>query len=510
MSTIAAIAGADAGERMRRFAFLIIVAAALYAGYIYIPGPNAAYSTIAINEHRGAYNAPYVGVAIALLTNAFLSLAGFFFVRGSVERDRELHVDGIVAASPVSRIHFVLGKWLSNLAVLSAVAAISFLAAIGMQQWYAEDRAFDMMAYVVPYVLLTVPAMAFVSAAAIVFDVIPFLRGIIGGIVYVGAIWMALLILPMPLQSSDFSKHPAFDPLGVSPVITQLYAAEQTAFPREKHETNVMIGGDAIPDGALARFRFDGMQWSALLVGERAAWFVLSLVLVLAISPLFDRFRRESATGSRRRQSANISRYLPDIPLVRTVRAEVVLLVNGTSVWWLLGAAALALLTAIVPLTIAAGFILPLALIWPLERVSALGARERQHDVFDIFAATRGFTWRNVVAQWIAGTLVASVIAGGFIVRLIAGANPDAAIAVIASIAATVAIALMLGSITGSPRAFQALYLVAWYLGPIQHLPGIDVAVQSQAHPIATAAVALVLGLGGIAVAISQRTLALR
>lgn len=509
MNVIAAIARADATERTRRFAFLIIIAAALYAGYLYIPGPHAAYSTVSINEHRGLYNARYLGVAMALLTNSFLSLAGFFFVRGSVQRDWELHVEGAVASSGVTRASFILGKWLSNLAVLSAVAALSFVAAMGMQQWHGEDRAFDLMAYVLPYVVLTIPAMAFVSAVATVFDVIPLLRGVIGGVVYVMAIWMTLLIVPMQMQSKDLTAHTWLDPLGVTAVVSDLYVSEHAAFPHEKRHNDVTIGGDPIQDGPLGRFQFDGMHWSPRLLAERALWLALSIALVFCVAPLFDRFRGDRSHDARQRRSVDISAYLPAIPALRTVRAEFVLLVNGTSLWWLLGGVALAILTAVVPLKVDVDFILPLALIWPLERISTLGARERQNAVFDIFAATPGFTWRNVVAQWIAGTLVSTLIAAGFVIRLMAAGNAAGALAVVLMIAATVACALALGSFTGASRGFQALFLVAWYLGPIEHLPGVDIASQAQMHPFATVAVASMLAVAGIIVTVSQRRSAL-
>ena len=67
MSAVLAIAGADAKERMRRFAFVVTIAAALYAGYLYVPGPQAPYHTVIINGHGGIYNSAFYAAAIAAL-----------------------------------------------------------------------------------------------------------------------------------------------------------------------------------------------------------------------------------------------------------------------------------------------------------------------------------------------------------------------------------------------------------------------------------------------------------
>jgi hypothetical protein len=505
MSVIAAIASADAAERMRRFAFLVIVAAALYAGYLFVPSAHASYSTVLINDHRGVYNAPYLGAATALLTSSFLSLFGFFFVRGSVRRDWELHVDAAVASSPVPRTHFLLGKWLSNLGVLLIVAAIAYLAAFGMQQWYGEARSVNLVAYVLPFVVFTVPALAFVSAIAVVLDVLPLLRGIVGGVLYVMFIWMAMLAGPFQIQSNNPAQTTVLDPLGTTPIVASFYASERAAFPNEKDHFDVDIGGGPVPKGGIQRYRYGGIAWTPLLLAVRAAWLALSLLLVLAVSPLFDRYRRDSARTGKRTLTIDVSRIIPDIAPFRALRAEFGLLVNGANSWWMLGAIVLAVATGATPPQIAADFILPVALIWPLERISTLGAREHQHEVFDILAATPGFTLRNIAMQWIAGTLLSTLIVAGYVIRLLVTAQPSTAIALICMIAATVAAALLLGTFARTSRAFQALFLIAWYLGPIQHLPELDVANAARLHPALATVIALAITVASLAAASVQR-----
>ncbi len=470
MNAIPSIAGADAKERMRRFTFLLAIAAALFAGYLYVPDLHAGYATVAIHRHRGIYNSAYLGAAIAILTSTFLGLIGFYLVRGSVERDPELRVDDIVCASPVRRATFVFGKFGSNLAALCAIAAISFLAAMFMQELRGEDRHLDVLAYALPFALISLPTMAVVAAIAIVCDVVKPLRGIVGGVLYV-FIWTAFLSVPM--STTNGARVSPWDPLGATTITASLGASALAAYPKDRN-TDIAIGGEAMPKSGLSAYRFGGVRWTPTIIGQRLVWLALAILLVLGSSVFFDRFARETPGSRRTAPALDFTRAIPNIPPLRIVRAEFSLLVNGASLWWLAGAVGLAIATGVAPLAVVTRFILPIALIWPLERLSALGARERRWNVADILGATQGYAARTLLVQCAAGTLLGSLVCGGYIARLLFTGHPAAALACVAVIAATAAAALALGTITGASRFFEAGYLLVWYLGPINHLPVLD------------------------------------
>jgi hypothetical protein len=504
MSAILPIAAADAAERMRRFTFVLAMAAALYAGYLYVPDIHASYATVTMHGHRGIYNSAYLAAAIAILTSSFLGLIGFYLVRGSVERDRTLDVDGIVCASPVRRATFLFGKFASNLVTLCAIAGISFIAAAFMQELRGEDRHLDIFAYILTYALISVPAMAMVAAIAIAFDTIKPLRGILGSILYV-FLWSAFLSVPM--TTTGGARLSPFDPLGMTAITSNLQAAALTAFPNEKSNDVTTVGVEALPPGRSKPYLFAGIRWTAAIVEQRLAWLAVALLLVLASSVFFDRFARE-ATGSRRSGFAlDLARIIPNVPPLRLARAEFALLVNGVSVWWLAGAVALAVATGVAPLAVVTRFILPIALLWPLERVAALGARERRWNVADILAATRGFAGRTLVVQWAAATLLGSLVCSGYIVRLAVTGHPAGALACTLVVAATTAAALALGTLSGSSRFFEAAYLIVWYLGPINGLPGVDFSGATSSAPLALAAICAALTTGFLGVAAFARRL---
>ena len=508
MNAILSIGTADAIERMRRFTFLLTIAAALYAAYLYVPSAHAAYATVVVHGHRGLYTAPFIGAVLAALTGPFLALFGFFLVRGSVERDREFGVEGIVCASPVRRITFLLGKFASNLAVFVAIAGIVMVAGMLMQQVRGEDRAFDLASFVLPMLFLTVPGMALVAALAIVFDVIPLLRGMIGSIVYVMAVWSQLLIVPFR-TSASYSKLATVDPLGISVITSNLVAAVKTAFPGEKR-TGLAMGGSPMPHGGMSTYVFHGFHWTPAILLERFAWFGVAIAIVLAISIFFDRFQRDATGSNRTAFVLNVSRWIPNIPSLALLRAEFALLVNGASWPWLIGAVGLAIASGIAPLGVATHFILPVALIWPLERLSALGARGKRWGVEEILSATRGYDGRTIFVQWFAGALLGALICAGYLVHLISVGNVTGALACLAVVGATSACALALGVTSGNSRLFEALYLVVWYVGPVNAVAPLDFAGGTISAPIVLSIVAGGVLLAALAVAARTRALAAR
>src|SRR5262245_27604207 len=112
---------ADFLECMRRHSFLVTLGLTLYAAYMFLPPNHAKYATLNLGGHRGIYNSAWVGTLVAMMTVSFLSLAGFYLVKNAVERDRQTGVGPVLAATPLASTVYLLGKWLSNFAVLATM-----------------------------------------------------------------------------------------------------------------------------------------------------------------------------------------------------------------------------------------------------------------------------------------------------------------------------------------------------------------------------------------------------
>lgn len=496
MNAILAIAGADAAERMRRFAFMVTIAAALYVGYLYVPSPTSSVHSIVIDNHTGIYNSAFYGASLATLTAGFLALIGFYLVRGSVERDVECHVDGMVAASPVRKATFVLGKWLSNVAVLCAIAAVTSLAVMAVQVLRGGAAQFDFLAYAMPYLLITVPGMAFVAAVAVAFDLIPIVRGVFGGILYI-FIWPTMISVPLA------AKVTVADPLGFSVLSSNLMAAEERTFPGGHHQ--VSFGLIQIKHLG-APFLFSGFDWTSNTIGARIAWLAIAVLVVLLGSIAFDRYRRE-LTSKRGKLFVDAARLIPNLPFLRIFRAEFGLIASGASVWWYVGVIGLIVASFFVPMDTLTKVILPLALIWPLERISALGAREQRNGVEGVLASTPGFASKTLLNQWLAGTLLTVILCSTCVVRLMASGDALSGIACVAIAAAMAAIALALGSTFGNSRVFETVFLIVWYLGPVQRVQGFDFAAGMSTSPVLVTAIGSALAALALGATVAKRSL---
>src|SRR5271156_5791851 len=78
------LARADFLERVRRYSFMITLLFAMYFGYLAATGKIL----MQVGHMRGVYNSAWIGALMSLVATTFLSLAGFYVVKNTIERDR--------------------------------------------------------------------------------------------------------------------------------------------------------------------------------------------------------------------------------------------------------------------------------------------------------------------------------------------------------------------------------------------------------------------------------------
>src|SRR4051812_32076643 len=164
MLSIYHLAKADFLQRVRSYAFLITLAVCMYVTYTFVPSPDANYITVSLGNYRGLYNSAWIGVMVAMMCSAFLSMAGFYLVNNSVQRDYDTGVGQIVATTQVSNWQYLMGKMLSNFGVLMSIVAAVGLMATFMVFTKAEVPGFDPWNLYAPLLWITLPAMVFIAA----------------------------------------------------------------------------------------------------------------------------------------------------------------------------------------------------------------------------------------------------------------------------------------------------------------------------------------------------------
>ncbi len=466
---------ADVLERTRRYQYLATIVVTLLIGTLLVPPRNAWYETFLIDGYRGIYNSAWIGASYALLAAMLLSLFGFYNIKSAVERDRTTRVGEVIAATPIGRIDYALGKALSNFFVLGSMTAILCLTAIAMQFVRGESYALHVGQIVAPFALVVLPLMAMVAAIAVCFEMVPWLRGGLGNVAYFFG-WTAYLVWSV---QAEVRAIPWWrDMLGGNLVMRQAWQGLLKVDPRAR-PNSIEIGAEA---GATVRhfFTFSGVHWSAGDVAGRLAWFAVALAVVAVAALFFDRFAKPARGAQRRRSSALTQRWqslcercgTPVLDLLfgsdfgAIVLAELRLLVRGLSVWWYavaVGFCVFQLFADPKGQSLAIG----LAWIWPMLQWSQLGTRESVYATEQFVYPTLHPIRRQFVAQWCAGILLALVTAAGSLVHYTIAGNLVGIEGVLAGALFVPTLALACGALSGTTRLFEIAYLVLWYIGPM-------------------------------------------
>lgn len=499
--TVAELARADFLERSRRPSFLMTLAGA--AGLAYTV--HADIWTVLVAGHVPAAGPAATGLLVAVVTSTFLSLAAYYVVRGTVDRDLRTGVGPILAATPAGRLAYAAGKVASNAAVLGAMVLLLAGLAVAIEAARAGGiTPVGAWRVIAPSLLITGPTMAAVAGVAVVFDSVPWLRGTPGNVAYF-FLWTGLLTF------TGFDTGGAWmDFTGVNLAFEALRGALPTAVPGASAEgltitTNALLGENA------ATFGWSGVPWTLAHLARRLWWVAVGgafSVVAAASLRLFDPFGDRAglpaagrgdggtddtgavpeggagtAAPGRVADADDARTAASDLPgpgegaflvgFARATAGELRLLFSGRPWWWYLGLAGVNVAALLVDPDAVA---IPLLAAWllPLAAWSELGCRERLRGTEALLFSGPGPRRRQLPAQLAAGVVV-SLLAGAVPLGRLAAGGAESALAAAAVGAFFVpTLALCLGTWTGRERAFQAVYLVLWYVGPANEIAALD------------------------------------
>ena len=503
LRTVLDLALGDFRERTRRYSFLLTLGAAAYLAYTV----QAGWWLVRIGEYAPASGPVRLGMLVAQATGIILSLVGFYVVKGSVERDRRTGVGQILAATPATRLQYAAAKLVSNAAVLGAMLLVLGGLALAMAWWRDGVSAGAIWQIGAPTLLIAAPTLALVAGLAVFFDSVPWLRGTGGNVLYF-FVWSGLL-------GASVAGSPALDLTGYALIHDSLREALAAAHPDvSARGLTVQLRPGGLRD--VTQFPWSGVSWSAGTVAWRIYWLGLGVGLTglaTVFLRLFDPFGDRSsspdpedgdeaaATGERtpedltergaaigeveeegRSRSGGFAVSALSAPrdasavrsFLRTAGGELRMLLSGHAWWWygLIAAANVAAL--FVPEAWGPQNALLASWLLAVSAWSSLGCRERLHGTEQMLFSSPGPLRRQLPAQLAAGVALALVAAAGPLVRLTLAGDAASLAALGAGALFVPALALCLGTWSGSSRPFEALYVVLWYLGPMNGVPHLD------------------------------------
>jgi hypothetical protein len=510
LRTIYHLTWADFIERIRRYSFLVILAITVYAGYLFVPPEGADYLVLQLGLKRGIYNSSWIGLMFGFIAAMHLTLLGFYLVKNAVERDRQTGVGQIIATTPIRKPIYVVGKWLSNLAVLALILSVMTIMGVVMQLIRAEDLAVNFGILVAQIWLMGLPVLAIAAAMAVLFENISFLRGGFGNMVFF-FIW---LIVIMTLLSGGFDEtthlaRPSNDLFGFTRPMADIQRQVLSAEPDADMGSGLIA---PLRGRGSSTFVWDGFDWTVEVVLERLMWLVLAVTIGLVSAIPFDRFDparsrlRLQRTGFFSRlqkrigaiQWGNILRrtsseavglqkvtatYLTPLEgksirgrFFSVLVAELKLMLKGQNLIWYAGTIGLIIACLASPFDDVQHYLFPAVWLWPVLIWSQLGMRECRYNTGQmVFSIPRPVS-RQLPAMWLAGVIFTIIAGCGAWLRLASMGQYHGLLAWFAGALFVPALALVLGVWAGNSRAFETIYPLLWYIGIINQIPAFDYA----------------------------------
>jgi hypothetical protein len=507
LNTLYHMARADILERTRRYSFLIVLGLVVWLGYLVASGVFALRVT---PNFTGEINSPWVGALMTVTVNMFLGWFGFYVVKGSVARDYDTGVGQIMATTPLNRVQYMLGKWLSNLAVLSIMLLI--LLVVGAVMVLFSGAPLEPWKLASPLLILGIPCMALVAALAVLFDTIRWLRGGLGNIIY----FFAFILVLIPIFEID-RYIPLLDFTGFRLIGDHIVRAANVVYPG----SGTSYGYAYIENPTeMEFFTFDGLPWTMETLGPRLALLAIAIGIVLLAAVFFDRFNTYPPPPRRKkeRQPAGVATAGAEaIPLNQVQLtplavqrpsfrfgalyvAELKLLLKGLPWWWYGVAGGLVIAQFFNELEITR-ILLLVTWVWPVLVLSGFGTREARHHTGQIvFAAPRPVLYQ-LPARWLAAFSVMALLGSGALLKYLTLGLTPSLLAWLAGAVFIPSLALSLGVLTASSKAFEVVYVVWMYLIS-QDVAALDFVGMSAKSPWY---VYLPLGLALLAIAAAAR-----
>ena len=483
------MARADYLERTRRYSFLIMLGLVVWIGYLSASGQ---FRMRVPPDYIGVINSAWVGGTMTITVTLLLGWIGFYLVKGSVARDYDTGVGQIMATTPLSRPLYTLGKWFSNFIVLGIMVLILLLVGILMNV-FSGSEDFNLWALAAPLLIIALPCMAIVAAAAVLFESIHWLRGGLGNIIYF-ILFMTVLIVSTEgilASTAERTYNPFVDFTGLQLIGGGVTRAAQAAYPE-------ITGGFAFSITPLENpklFQWDGIDWTAEVLLPRFVFLLTAIGISLLAAIFFDRFNPSRLRSGKRKpiespdsalmvasEAAPISNSDVHLtPLVGTRRqfrfdalfvVELKLFLKGQRWWWYV--IAFGLITAQLFSELeATRILLIVSWTWPILILSGLGCRENRYDTRQIIFSAPRPLMSQIPAAWLSAFTVLALMGSGALVRFIFAGETTSLLGWITGVLFIPSLALCFGVMTGSSKAFEVIYVLWMYL-LTQRVPQFD------------------------------------
>lgn len=464
-------------KQMRRNQFALIIIIGVAIAYFCVPSPSAGYEVFYLGGVRGVYNSAYLGAMASAVSMLVLWLPGFYLLRSQISEDERLKLGQVIASKPISKLRYIAGKAVANCGVLMVMELIFIAAFIAMQFIRGESAQLNLWGYLNPFLQVTLPYIILLSSLTVLFDVVPFLKGVFGNIM---AFVFWIILLPLSLENPGNMQ---LDLFGINRIMRGMLQEAARSYPGIS-QTAVGFGYNTL-SGVRPTFVWNGLDASGAFLYTRLVWVLAAFAVLLVAAAVWGRFRLTPKTECKKQPArpempkrqvqtrfcftaVRTGRFNP----LRLIAGEVKSMIAGFPLWWYLLVVTGIIVSALVPVAeyyyVFTLFLLLLMPVW-----SRMGNRDRLLGTLPLVGCRCSATIRWAITL-VSGVVITTGASTGFIFRLALEGRMANLAAFLVGVLFITNLGLALGTLTHSRVPFEGLFIVWYYMGAIQNLPGFD------------------------------------
>jgi hypothetical protein len=466
---VLAIIRADFLIRLRRPSTVVVFLLLAAIPYLWIPDPSTGRALMQIGGKRALYNSATIGMATATLGAMFIGLFGFYVISNALRRDILSRCGYVIASTTMRGSEYLAGKFAGNVVFLS-VFTLGYMITSMVMVLVRGEAPLEPWVFAKQYLMLTPPSIAFVSAAALLFECTPVLRTKFGDVAYF-FVWISLMGATVSLMEKGLGGGvaPFFDVSGFGLLLEQM---------KTFYGTKSLSIGSSTFDASKGTMPFAGLVATPYYVLTRitaSLWPIALLGVARFFFHRFDPARVRASANEKSRRSWTGRLNLVAKPFARlfvwvmTPFSRTAAMTDALST---LAGFPIALI-AMIGFAIAAMSVdsaqslftgvLPLAWAGCAITIADIASREKRAGTSALVFAAPHLRERYVLWKFASSLIVASLFLAVPLACAIRS-RPHLAVALLAGVVFTAAAATTLGILSANPKTFIVGFLSFWYV----------------------------------------------
>lgn len=455
---------ADYLERTRRFSFLAICAITMFLTFLSVPNVKAPFVSICLepNIFRQGSNSSWIPITIALCGGILFPMIGLSFVKNNISMDRNTGLLYIMQSMNMPKASYVIGKYLSNLFLLTIMWILTIIGATIMLPFQFPNQLLSFHDFISPFIGIY-PGIVFASALAIFLESVSFISRKMSNVIGITTLFVMFLI---NYSTSDYN-YPLlriFDFSNYRWIMESINNAVIPIIGHEVLETGILVPGGMFADSqGVQELFFHGMTWNNQFFADKILLIFLCFVLVILAIIFLDQTEQRGKVTFNKSQKKNKTVFVRT-HCTSSFVTEFKILYSGLPKLWYILIASLWVYSIFAPLQYVQGYLWIIMLIFSVVIFSQMGCSEYEHNLMEYFLTIKSSLVKSLVYSCIGGIITSLVLSIPIIMRCLITQNYVCSLGYIAFSFFVPALACFLGEYTKSRRAFETIFLLICFL----------------------------------------------